>query len=210
MTADSDYVLHDLPPRLHPLLRPGAVTLPPDVRSRWDVILAALRERSGGPGAYLWGKVGTGKTLSACVLVTEARRAQAAEVDPRVRPWGARFVPDHEIIRRARGAMESGGASFSSWVSSVLRSRGLVVLDDIASGGPAPYTPWEAKAIGDFAAALHAEGVPFVATSNVDLDGVARILGDRTASRLAELGAVLELVGEDRRFLAAALGTSAK
>lgn len=203
----------DLPLRFRAVLESGVKLDAPLARECRRLLAELEKPRGTGRGLYLWGPTGSGKTLAACSLVfrlrerNEKRRAAAEAAYqkaaagsgyPRAEFTRAAFVTDRDLIRRAREAMGEG-PSFGRFLEGVVRGD-LLVLDDLASGTETPYTEWEAGLLGEAVDLAYREGVLVVVTSNKDLPAVARILGARVSSRLAELCEVVEYRAPDRRL----------
>ncbi len=75
-----------------------------------------------------------------------------------------------------------------------LKERSLVVLDDIALRGRATDAQYDV--MQKFL--LRQQDRPTVITCNLDLDQIAAVYDDRTASRIAE-GTIAHVGGDDRR-----------
>lgn len=206
--------LADLPLRHTEILRRSKVLFHPGVARELKRLLQELRKPRGeARGLFLWGPAGTGKTLACVWLLTRMRTAAAqarlaAEQAWEAAPAGTRlerpraprssFVGDRELIRRARDSMAGAGA-MGPWIETLV-SGDLLVLDDLASGNDTPYTAYEAGLLGELIDAAYQAGTLLLVTSNKSLDELARILGPRIPSRLAEACEVKEFQGPDRRL----------
>jgi DNA replication protein DnaC len=81
------------------------------------------------------------------------------------------------------------------WAEIRQRSSSLIVLDDLGLRGRASDAQYDA--LQKFL--LMRQDRPTVITSNLDLDRLAGVYDDRTASRIAA-GTVVEIGGPDRRI----------
>lgn len=204
----------DLPARHVDILRKSKIRLHPVVGRELHRLLAELRKPRGeGRGLYLWGATGTGKTLAVVWLIdflrgrNERSRQKALEAYEKApagtairfpRSTRTAFVGDRDFIRRARDSMAGAGA-MAPWIEALIGAD-LLVLDDLASGTDQPYTAYEAGLLGELVDAAYQSNVLLVVTSNKSLDDLARILGPRIPSRIAEACEVREFQGADRRL----------
>lgn len=196
--------LAGIPRRFHPYLEPGAVAVAPEV---WEAVLRVVDGVAAGRrprGLVLVGPTGCGKSLAMAAGIVHLRRLQAkAREDGRRLPSG-RFLSDSDIIRRARAAMEGNGDPFTPFVNGLVDRLNLVGIDDLAAGTDSPYTPFEARILGDVVDLLHREAQPVIITTNKAVSALGRILGDRIPSRLVEMAGILTVDGADRRLQGAA------
>lgn len=134
-------------------------------------------------GLYIWGPVGTGKTVAAYTL-------------------GDSFFTDRGLIQQFREALNP--ERFEKTHEGLLRSLDVrhPVIDDLGSGSG--YTEWEMGILHEVIDRIYRCGRGVVVTSNRAPSGLSKLMGDRMTSRLIEMCRVVELKGEDRRMDAAA------
>ena len=160
-----------VPPRFRPL-----VPIPPDVLAWCETV---------GTGAcsvlLLVGPVGTGKTH----LAWQVARHLAPQVGRTVVQTADQF---------AAGARGDGSAQTAGAYLEHLSRASLLVLDDL---GAQTLTAWVSDAVFRVVDARYQHLLPMVLTSNVP--DLRSLLGERTASRLAEQLHVVPVVGPDRR-----------
>jgi len=142
----------------------------------------------GGPGLYLWGAPGVGKTIA---LRVASRRLRAP------------FWSDRAIIRTHRRLMEPWPAEELRSIRRDLDDLALAraaCLDDLASGRATAYTDYEAGILGDLIDQWWERGTTLVVASNIGPREIAPLLGERAVSRIVGMCAVLEYQGQDRRL----------
>jgi DNA replication protein DnaC len=140
-----------------------------------------------GPSLLLLGKTGTGKTwqaygaircFAACEIHTRWQFITAADLYALLRPR-AGVDPETEFRRVA--------------------DAGLLVVDDI---GAAKASEWVEEVNYRLINHRYERMRPTLLTSNVLPGDLAKVLGDRVASRLTEMSARATLKGADRRYAA--------
>ena len=169
--------------------------------ARAKQIMAAYIDRWGstGPGApppfaFLVGQVkGSGKTLLACITMTELYRLHGV----RGSFW---TVPDLLQALRdtySQSRREDGTTAFTALLNA-LRRRELLVLDDLGVEAP---TAWAMEQLYTIFDSRYAAARPTIVTSNESRETLIAQLG-RIASRLSDtrLSEVVRFEGPDRRL----------
>lgn len=168
-----------------------------------------LPDLSGGRWVFLFGPAGCGKTHRA-VEILHAHFSRVGFPRPVTwRPWhhtrrpgaGPRFVdwPCYLDGRRRSFAPEASRetvADESSWL--LLDNPEMVILDDVGSERPTDF------AIDSLNVTISSRYnrrplSPTIITSNLRLDGIAAVYGDRIASRIMEMSVVADQGGTDWR-----------
>ena len=140
-----------------------------------------------GPGLlFLWGPCGTGKTR--CLYALRRR----AWVDGVSVLGGAAA----DIVRQATAQIVDSARAEGEYLRRLAEHRGVVVLDDL---GASRLTEYAVSVLGGLVSAREEYDRALAVASNLELDKIAALLGDRTASRLAG-GLVLHFDGPDRRL----------
>lgn len=183
----ADYLDRVIPGRYHGL------QLQVDRHNRHAVEAVRAHLLEGGPGVYLHGPTGTGKTST--VLEAIRRRAHMDRCDVAYIPsardylkraWRAFDITDRDERRRVEDRLHR------------FQRAPFMVLDDI--------TTEETKAsmrdtLGDLLDVRWREGLPLMVISNHPLDVISRpkVWGERIGSRIAGMTMAVELNGPDRR-----------
>jgi DNA replication protein DnaC len=152
-------------------------------------------------GLYLAGQVGTGKTHTAWAAL--ARWCSVTGTIPRGTPREHAFGTSQPNVIFAR--MTDMLDDFRPGDDSRQRIRDcqladLLVIDDFGAEKPSEWTQERFYSVIDH---RYSQCLPLIVTSNLPPAGVAEQGGDRAASRLAEMCAVVKMTGSDRRRQAA-------
>lgn len=189
------------------LVRDVAAFIPP--RFREPIPLSGpVAEWAGkgrqAQGLYLCGPVGTGKTHTAWMAV----RSWCAAA--RVRPYAGYWAEEYE-----GGGWHGPNVAFARLVDllddfrpgddSVRRVRdcqraALLVIDDLGAEKASEWTQERLYSVIDH---RYSNCMPLLVTGNLPPRQLAEQTGDRVASRLAEMCAVVAMTGTDRRRPAA-------
>lgn len=149
--------------------------------------LAGFDDPVTPPGIYLWGPVGTGKTVTALWLTRQVQRKR----------W--RIASDRGLIGDFRRTLdpETNECTRDGWLRS-FHDADAFFLDDLGSGKG--YTDWEGGVLNEIIDRLYQRMVPLVVTSNLSLPELSLRLGDRISSRVAEMCEVVKVEGKDHRL----------
>ena len=137
----------------------------------------------GGPGLYLHGPVGTGKTHLACALLKGLAQRGV---------WCLyRSLPDllHELRRSVREENESD-------LLDALADVPVLLLDDL---GSERLTEYAAERLHQIVDDRYADRRTTLVTSNLSPAQLGRHVGQRMASRLMEMTTPLRIDGRDHR-----------
>lgn len=154
---------------------------------RLRAVLAALCKGEAPWPLFLYGPPGTGKTCAALALLDHS--------------GGHYWTPSElcqDLILASKGQLHyatSGRPVLEKALWREIGERPLVVLDELgARSKVSDYQYEQIKRVLDLR-----EGLPLLAVSNLDLDGLALVYDDRIASRLAA-GTMFRLDGADQRL----------
>jgi DNA replication protein DnaC len=138
------------------------------------------------PSLLINGPTGTGKTHQAHGAL---RSAVTAGQRPRVN-WRTTSAPDLYALLRPRNGVDSE-TEMHAW-----RTAGLLLLDDL---GAAKASEWTEEITYRLIDHRYTHCLPTILTTNVPTASLREHLGDRVASRLAEMCTRVTLTGSDRR-----------
>lgn len=150
-------------------------------------------------GLYLTGPVGTGKTHAAwtaawqwCAVTGVVPTAGRDEPGSLRVPPNVVFTRTTDLLDDMRPGDDGGKQRIRD-----CQYAELLVLDDIGAEKASEWTREKLYALIDH---RYANCLPLIVTSNLDLGDLADQTGDRVASRLAGMSAVVTMDGYDRRF----------
>jgi len=144
-----------------------------------------LNVRKSANGIYLHGPIGVGKTHAAHAMVAKLR-----EMGIRTLIYTAPALFD--LFRDDFGHKDSFN------LERLLNFRGLLFIDDLGVEKP---TDWVIETLYKVVNTRYEAKLPMYFTSNLDLGELADRVGDRIASRIAEMCDVIKMDGPDRRLL---------
>ncbi len=199
-----DQTSHDLPPvedNAPAWLRATQARIParfrraeashPQVRAWVQLAVAAARSARGGgvsiveaPSLLIIGGTGTGKTHAAFGAI-RALAAAGVRVE-----WQATTAADLYAALRP-----SPGRDTERELATFVRCP-LLLLDDLGAAKPSEWTEEITYRLINH---RYAQVLPTLITSNVPIRQLRHLLGDRVASRLAEMAERVVLDGVDRR-----------
>lgn len=167
----------------------------PDAVAQW------IERGRVADGLYLTGTTGSGKTHLAYAAL--AHWCLAVGVPPRdaghLPAWegGDRLNPT-VVVARATALFDElrpGSDNTRQRIVDCQRAA-LLVIDDLGAEKPSEWTAEKTYEIVD---ERYAQRRPVIVTSNVPPGKLTRHVGERVASRLAEMCTVVPVIGEDRR-----------
>lgn len=160
-------------------------------------------------GAFLFGSVGTGKTLAACGAIRAYIERHIVEVEGEEVYWGkrAKFVNAPEWFTMLRETMGSRSASEAELFRRYANC-GLLVLDDLGKG---KQTEWTTEKLYLLLNKRWSEQMPTIITSNDEIDVLCNSMpssdsnmADALKSRIAAMCKPYEFTGPDKRAALAA------
>lgn len=156
-------------------------------------------------GLFLIGGVGSGKThtawntTAAWCLRTDTRPHGGGQAEEYL--GGGRYSPT-VVFTRATGLLDElrpGNDGTRQRVLDYQKAR-LLVIDDLGAEKP---SEWTCEKLYEIVDERYAQRKPLLVTSNVPPAKLADFVGERVASRFAEMCQVVPIVGADRRKVAA-------
>jgi len=140
-------------------------------------------------GLFIHGSVGTGKTHIAYAL-----KKKWDEENPYKT---AIFWNTPELMQNEKADFDKDSYSKRRSIERLKESKQLLILDDI---GTENATGWVLDQLYMLINKRYNEMKPVIFTSNLSIEDVGKILGDRIASRIVEMCDVVELTGDDKRL----------
>jgi len=140
-------------------------------------------------GIFIHGSVGTGKTHIAYAL-----KKQWDEDNPY---RTAVFWNTPELLQNEKLDFDKDNYSKQRSIQRLKDSKQLLILDDI---GTENATGWVLDQLYMLINKRYNEMKPVIFTSNLSIEDVGKVLGDRIASRIVEMCDVIELTGDDKRL----------
>lgn len=169
-------------------------------------IPAAVTEWAGrgskAQGLYLTGQVGTGKTHAAWMAVAawcQVTGTRPHGEEPPSVDWGgpaSRIAPNVIFARLTDLLDDLRPGDAAVLTIRDCQKAALLVIDDIGAEKPSEWTQERVYSVIDH---RYANCMPLIVTSNLPPKGLAAQIGDRSASRLAEMCEVVAMTGADRR-----------
>ncbi len=149
-----------------------------------------------GGSLFLTGAPGCGKTHLATALMCEWCAANLAESGgvPHHAKGPPLFVPAVELLAGIKRAWDEGGAEHA--VMERLFRTPVLVIDDL---GAERASDWSRQVFYSVIDRRYREGSQVIITSNLDLERLDRSLDGRIASRLCEMGPVIDMGRADWR-----------
>lgn len=168
------------------------------IGAKWEDVPAAIRAsvemmQATGKGIYIHGAVGTGKTHIAYAIkhhieaqpggwllfwnVTDLLHEVRADFN---RDGNDKRQPDQALVDQSIGG-----------------TKYLAILDDIGAEKPSEFVSETLYLIIN---GRYNKMLPTIFTSNCDLGQLAERIGERNASRIAEMCEIVNLTGADRRL----------
>lgn len=153
-----------------------------------------------GQSYFIFGPVGTGKTHLAAALINQVLRKRPFKKfsDGYIghSPW-PRFVSTPDLLLEIREVFGGRSDKTESEIIKRWAEMPILFLDDI---GVEKATEWSLQTLYSIVDRRYREMRQTVITSNLNLEELAGHVGDRIASRIAEMCRVIHLKGRDRRL----------
>ena len=154
-----------------------------------------------GKSIFITGSCGTGKTHLAIALATEwfAESLQIVngiinEEIQDVKGYPL-FLPATEFFLKLKTSFNSSTQTVADILDNLDNCK-LLLLDDF---GTDKVSDWSKQIIYTLIDRRYRNMQQIIITSNLSLKGIAQRYDDRIASRLAEMGSVVEISGSDKR-----------
>lgn len=157
--------------------------VPQKIRDKFEKI------RETRKGIYIHGSVGTGKTHIAYAL--KKHWDEKNQYKPAV------FWNVTELLQNTKDDFDRVAYDKRRDMESLKRSTSLLIMDDI---GTEQTSEWVIDQLYMLINKRYNDMMPVIFTSNLSIDGLGKVLGDRIASRIVEMCDVVELSGEDKRL----------
>lgn len=178
--------------------------IPPRFRFNIDIPEAVIKWCKLGrkaEGLYLTGPVGTGKTHTAWMTVTN----WCYETRTRPRPgviddWGTASAPPLIFTRMTDLLDDLRPGDHARTAVRNCQNTQLLVIDDL---GAEKASEWTQERLYSVIDERYSRRMPLIVTGNLPPSKVADQTGERVASRLAEMCTVVPMTGTDRRRPAA-------
>lgn len=178
--------------------------VPPRFRGRIEIpaeVDTWVRQGERAEGLYISGQVGTGKTHAAWEAT--ARWCAATATRPHDGEWliydNARKGHPSVVFTRMTDLLDSlrPGDDGTLRIGDCQHAK-LLVLDDV---GAEKATEWTQERVYSIVDHRYAHCLPLIITSNLPAGDLVPQIGERAASRLAEMcQTVVAMTGEDRRW----------
>ena len=150
-------------------------------------------------GLYLYGTAGTGKTHTAYAICKKLSE-EGQEVVVFKSTEILRIIKE-EINNHNQGTIFDSSGSFGKTYSSFLEGindfKGLLFIDDF---GTEKESEWVIETFYSIIDKKYEDEIPVIITSNFKLDEINEKMGDRFASRIAQMCEIIPMVGGDRRL----------
>lgn len=146
-------------------------------------------EKPEKKGLYLFGPVGTGKTFAAYAIYrTLKENGKGVKIGN-----AAKILTDIKDDFKYGSRDPYYASKFDAWVDFT----GIMIIDDIGAEKP---TEWALETFYQLINERYENMRPTIFTSNLTVEEIAGRMGDRIASRIAEMCTIMKLDGEDRRL----------
>jgi len=150
----------------------------------WNAIKEQMNKRKG---IYLFGDAGSGKTHTMFALFNRADASQDYGV------WRFWSVPDFLSDIKSSFDDKTDGDPMK-----LAKEAHVLILDDI---GAEKATEWSTGILFELIDYRYRENKITLYSSNIDLDKMSEVLGDRITSRIRGSTRAIRLFGKDRRVI---------
>src|SRR3990167_7956081 len=170
-------------------------TLPPNIQGKFDNLFGRDDDKIG---LFLHGGAGVGKTY---MLFAYANKQQnIIEEQKKLGKYygsGVLFWNTTNLLREIRNEFDNKKSGWDS-LADCMDYENTLMLDDV---GSEKMTEWVRETFYLLINARYEKMLATIITSNFSLQELAERIGDRTASRIAEMCEIVELVGKERRII---------
>lgn len=158
-----------------------------------------------GNSYFIWGKAGTGKTFLASALINHFvythPDVKITDNATGVTRYGGnslpRIVSVPDLLLRVRASFKEHSDMSESSIIEDYSTIKRLFLDDI---GVEKTSDWSLQTLYSIIDRRYREMRQTIITSNLSLEEISDKVGDRIASRIAEMCKIIELKGKDRRL----------
>jgi DNA replication protein DnaC len=141
-----------------------------------------------GRGLILCGPIGIGKTHLGCAIINQLVRQGVS----------CRYIYAESFLEFWRHTGTSDAARILEYQAlRALRDEQLIFLDDVGIGTDTVFTETQYTKLLD---ARYREKRPIVLATNLGLEDLGKVIGERCMSRLVESNEIVEIQGADRRM----------
>lgn len=166
-----------------------------------DKVASALKAIQSEKSVFLSGSCGTGKTHLACGLMYEwARQNIEIKGDEIVYPKRPIFLPAVEFFLQLKATFAQDSSVSEEDVISKYSAAEFLVLDDV---GAEKISDWSRQGLYTLIDRRYRYMRPTIITSNLSLEEIGKQVDDRIASRIVEMGPVVNLGEKDFRLASA-------
>ncbi|MFA6325044.1 MAG: ATP-binding protein [Candidatus Paceibacterota bacterium] len=140
-------------------------------------------------GIYIYGTCGVGKTHIAYAIGDFVEKNGIRVI----------FTDFSSLISFLKeDVVSTQGSSIESNLSTILNHKGLLIIDDL---GSQKMTEWVQDRIYEIVNKRYEDVVPTIFTSNLSMQDLSGVIGDRITSRIIGSCNIIKLDGEDRRLV---------